>query len=131
MIRRFSGFSRVPSRQWTHSVTAGQVPLDADDPTTRPKWPALTENSKTSALGAARLMARTVAGRARSSISPMTARMGHVISDSATDEVADREATGHHPVLHGELPQQFGQRRPRPRDEAVTSKEPALALAGK
>jgi hypothetical protein len=56
----------------------------ARDPTTRPKWPAGTVTKSMGALGAATLMARTVAGRAISSFFPMNARMGQPMSERLT-----------------------------------------------
>ncbi len=81
-----AGCAPSPSRQRIHSATVGHVMVSAVEPTTRPKWPALTATSNsTSAAGAASTMPRTDAGaRPISSRSPTKYRIGQLMSARVT-----------------------------------------------
>ena len=78
------GSSPSPERQPTQSATVGQVIVFELEPTTSPKWPALSASSYTSARGAAWRIARTPAAGAISSTVPTTDRIGHSMSASVT-----------------------------------------------
>ncbi len=84
MAVRRAGRRPRPSRQRSHPATVGHVSFMAFDPTTSAKWPPRTAASYTSARGAASRMARTPGGRAMSSVSPMNASTGQVMSASVS-----------------------------------------------
>ena len=82
--RASSGRGPSPPRQRAHAATVGQLVRVAAEPTTRPKCPAGSATSYSSARDAARRIARTLGAGAISSTSPTKARIGRSMSASVT-----------------------------------------------
>ena len=120
--------ARRPSRQSIHRLTVGHVASAAVEPTTSPKCPQSSVDSKTLARGAA--AADGAHDPRRGDVVPATdeAQHRHVDVGEGHRPPLDHEPAAQHAVRHHELLDQLGEGRPRPGHPPLVGEEAALAL---